>query len=97
MIIDGTSTHGASSLPTNVTSTNSFDRERRAYDFLETAPRDKKLEFSKYVILVRRVFDSKDNFQKRDIEIKGPLLQKALLDLNENGYPLNFDKPPPKV
>lgn len=74
------------------------DRYNRRHEFHRT--RSKKSEsyrFTKYVIVVRRLIDSDGLPTGVEVDIRGPRLQKALLELNKDVLGFGFSDDPPKV
>lgn len=68
-------------------------RSKRKWEFFKAAkPASRKARFTKYVILVRTVWSAKGVPAKVEIDVKGELLQQALIDINKDTKAFVLDK-----
>ena len=77
----------------------SITRQKRRFEYFERKPpKPRKFKFTKYVILVRRrISDKGMPTGVEEVDIRGPLLQQALLDIHSDTKGFSFDKEPPQV
>lgn len=75
------------------------NRQKRRFEFFERKPpKPRKFKFTKYVILVRRRISGKGMpTGVEEVDIRGPLLRQALLDIHSDTRGFSFDEDPPKV
>ena len=74
-------------------------RQKRRFEFFERKPpKPRKFKFTKYVILVRRrISDKGMPTGVEEVDIRGPLLRQALLEIHSDTRGFSFDEDPPKV
>lgn len=74
-------------------------RQKRRFEYFERKPpKSRKFKFTKYVILVRRKISGKGMpTGVEEVDIRGPLLQEALLDIHTDTEGFSFDEEPPQV
>lgn len=73
-------------------------RETRRYEFHRTrTQKSESYRFTKYVIVVRRQINSQGLPNGVEVDIRGPRLQKALLELNKDVSGFGFSDDPPQV
>ena len=74
-------------------------RQKRRFDYFKRQPsKARKYKFTKYVILVRRKISGKGMpTGEEEVDIRGPLLQQALVDIHSDTEDFSFDEEPPQV
>lgn len=74
-------------------------RQKRRFEYYERKPqKPRKFKFTKYVILVRRKISGKGMpTGVEEVDVRGPLLQQALLDIHSDTEGFSFDEEPPQV
>ncbi|KAI0180993.1 P-loop containing nucleoside triphosphate hydrolase protein [Hypoxylon sp. FL1284] len=75
-----------------------YNKEKRRYEYHRTrTQKTDQYRFTKYVIVVRRLINSEGFPRGIEVDIRGPRLQKALLNLNKDTEGFGFQKDPPEV
>lgn len=76
-----------------------WNKQKRRFEFFERRPpKPRKFKFTKYVILVRRKI-SGDGMPTgvEEVDIRGPLLRQALLEIHSDTRGFSFDEDPPMI
>ncbi|PVH96483.1 P-loop containing nucleoside triphosphate hydrolase protein [Periconia macrospinosa] len=75
-----------------------YNREKRRYEYRKTrSQKPDTFRFTKYVIVVRRKIDKSGFPSGTEVDVRGPRLQKALLELNKDTKGFGFQKDPPTI
>lgn len=76
-----------------------WNKQKRRFEYFERKPpKPRKFKFTKYVILVRRKISGKGMpTGVEEVDVRGPLLQQALLDIHSDTEGFSFDEEPPQI